>query len=234
MAARAPYQGTIPDAPSMPANQNCALWIEGFPPNITAHEILRRIVGVGKIYKLSISKPKPEDRHRTCGLKLVFWKEDDVERFLTLYIRRQFFFPGFVLEINENRHQVARQIECDNSRVLHITGPSELVNYATLLRILKDNLYFETDEVITHSPADSNYGWLEWRFSSYLGEASNARRVLDRALEGKYIAGLRGSEAQQLRHVVTFWGADPCERDYEASRQRVENTMAASAAWLFH
>ncbi|KAI1761544.1 hypothetical protein GGR53DRAFT_525010 [Hypoxylon sp. FL1150] len=223
------YHGNTPQVPPMPDNKNCCLWIEGLPPQVTEREFLSKIRGAGKIWNFSIARPK--EGHTTSAAKLTFWKETDVERFLDL-VKTTFKFGNYVLDINHNKFQTAAQEVSDKSRVIHIAGPGAVVNGPTLDRLFRANFYRGDDAVITHA-TDANSGWIEWRFASHIGQASRAWDILQAGRRGSLVLGTVGNEGELLRHVVTIWGADPCDEDYEAAQKRVADKMANSNTWTF-
>ncbi|XXG98830.1 hypothetical protein Hte_005160 [Hypoxylon texense] len=169
-ASSSAYRGTNNSSTTIPHHANTAVWITGLPEQCTPHDILSKIRNVGKIHNFSISRP--QGGMRTSAVKIAFWTQQDTDRFLDLFAKGGFRFDGVAPNVVMNRHQSAPQPVSFHSRVLHIWGPSAVVNTETLKRIFEAKCFFETDEVITHSVTGDN-AWIEWRFASYLGQASN-------------------------------------------------------------
>ncbi|KAI1776580.1 hypothetical protein F4818DRAFT_457384 [Hypoxylon cercidicola] len=165
------YRGVVHENVGIAEHENTCLWITNLPPNCSAHDILSKIRNVGKVYHLSINPPT--GRMNTSAAKLDFWNQYDTDRMLGLVSRGGFRFNGVTPTVRMNRHMEPPGPATDESRVVHISGPSAIVNQQTLDRIFYHNFFWTIDEVIPHFN-DGHTAWIEYRFASYHNQASNA------------------------------------------------------------
>ncbi|KAI4870345.1 hypothetical protein F4820DRAFT_443064 [Hypoxylon rubiginosum] len=170
-ASNSVYQGFNNQNVSIPNHENTCLWITRLPPDCTHHDILSRLRGVGKVFSLYINPPSGDIP--TSAAKLNFWDQYDVDRFLTLVGVGGFRFNQVPPTVTMNRNLSAPRPASGYSRVLHIRGPRAIVNEQTLNRIFRAKFFFFIDEVISHFD-DGSTAWIEYRFASYYGQASNA------------------------------------------------------------
>lgn len=59
---------------AIPADQNCSLFLVGLAPDLTTHELLSGIRGIGRVYATHINPPDPERGHVGSAAKLVFFE----------------------------------------------------------------------------------------------------------------------------------------------------------------
>ncbi|GAB1319131.1 RRM domain-containing protein [Madurella fahalii] len=190
---------------AIPAEQNCSLFLVGLAPDLTTHELLSGIRGVGRVYATHINPPDLERGHLRSAAKLVFFERAGAERFYDLYS-----FFGFSTPRNPHlRARVTwnriRSAEVDvggrKSRVLLVSGPPDVVNEQFLTSYLDTKLQYQVDEVLHRglSP-DGARVLLEFRFGSFRCQAEAARMALMREFRDS--------------GVVCEYGWDPCDRPW--------------------
>lgn len=59
---------------AIPAEQNCSLFVVGLAPDVTTHELLSGIRGVGRVYATHINPPDPVRGHFGSAAKVVFFE----------------------------------------------------------------------------------------------------------------------------------------------------------------
>lgn len=59
---------------TIPADANCSLFLVGLAPDLTTHELLSGIRGVGRVYATHINPPAPERGHVLSAAKVVFFE----------------------------------------------------------------------------------------------------------------------------------------------------------------
>ncbi len=65
---------------AIPADANCSLFLVGLAPDLTTHELLAGIRGVGRVYATHINPPVPERGHVFSAAKLVFFERKGAGR----------------------------------------------------------------------------------------------------------------------------------------------------------
>ncbi|KAK8083741.1 hypothetical protein PG996_002522 [Apiospora saccharicola] len=164
---------------------NCSVFIRGLPPNCTPDMILAHIRGCGaKIWALSINAP--DDRNPNhCAAKLVFFQRCGVD-WLFNHIRNGRFVitdeygtsytPNAVINKVKNGPQALNDIR---SRVLIVSGPSDLISVTSLDAFFKYDFYFEADCAFTTYDQD---GWrvIEFHFGSTRCQSENGYQALQR------------------------------------------------------
>jgi hypothetical protein len=58
---------------AIPTDANCSLFLVGLAPNLTTHELLAGIRGVGRVYATHINPPDPGRGHVLSAAKVVFF-----------------------------------------------------------------------------------------------------------------------------------------------------------------
>ncbi|KAI1431303.1 hypothetical protein GGR50DRAFT_680147 [Xylaria sp. CBS 124048] len=219
LATRGPFQNPATSVsinylgdPFLSANQsadiadelNTSVWITNLPPDLSYRMLLGSIRNCGKVYATVINKP--DAKHTTAASKLVFFDVAGVENLLHQARTGQFFVGGFMPRVCRNRIKTEEKSPCPNSRVLHIEGPSCIVNEIYLTALFEsDGITWQNEEVFTLHKSGS-LTRLEWRFGSYRCQAESARQLIDR-VKKREIA----MKANPLwQDVTVYFGIDPC------------------------
>ncbi|KAK4155014.1 hypothetical protein C8A00DRAFT_32193 [Chaetomidium leptoderma] len=184
------------------AEGNCSLFLVGLAPDLTTHELLSGIRGVGRVYATHINPPVPERGHVYSAAKLVFFERQGAEFFYDLYSTTGYATPRnphLRARVTWNR---VRSAEIDKegrrSRVLLVSGPPAIVSRAFLGAYLDTKMVYQLDEVVHHGASDDGGRvLLEFRFGSFRCQAEAARMALMREFRE---AG-----------VVCEYGCDPCD-----------------------
>lgn len=173
---------------NIPDSENCSLWLTNMPPDLSYKEYLSAVAvhKPGRISVSHINEPKENgDRSlpssRTCGGKLTFYRPEEAARFLHVARMGQFRIQGYCVRATYNRVKVAAQPpeRSHTSRCLIISGPVAIVDEMRLWWEFKENFEWDHDRVIILSE-ENGYRSLEWRFSSYRGQACSAYLYLRR------------------------------------------------------
>jgi hypothetical protein len=199
------YQGDIDldenQSANIPDEQNCSIFILGLPPMVTYREILAAIRNTGRIYQTYINAPEPEKGHSTSACKVVFFDRPSAERFWENH-RRGFFIQGYPMfpgRLRWNRVKSGTiEGSQDQSRVLLISGPNQVVNEHFLTGFFQSKIDYQVDQIITHNPG-SCFGraMVEFRFGSFRCQAEAGKMAIHREL---------------ARHGVRVrYGPDPCD-----------------------
>ncbi|KAK3905672.1 hypothetical protein C8A05DRAFT_41408 [Staphylotrichum tortipilum] len=178
---------------AIPADANCSLFLVGLAPDLTTHELLAGIRGVGRVYATHINPPVPERGHVFSAAKLVFFERKGAETFYTLHAAAGFATPRnphLRARVTWNR---VRSAEVDRggrrSRVLLISGPADVVDPGRLCAYLDTKMVYQLDEVLQHhhgyassseTGSDGGRVLLEFRFGSFRCQAEAARMALMR------------------------------------------------------
>ncbi|KAK8104448.1 uncharacterized protein PG998_011481 [Apiospora kogelbergensis] len=116
-------------------NDNCCLWLRGFPADLTVHRFLYQIqlFQLGKVAAVYVHPPV--DEITTTAVKATMWDRAGAERLFQAITAGQFGFYGYRLHAHWNRHaEAAQRPENDNaSRVILVIGPTEIVNPRKML-----------------------------------------------------------------------------------------------------
>ncbi|KAI0438077.1 hypothetical protein F4803DRAFT_570066, partial [Xylaria telfairii] len=198
--------------PYLPANQsanipdelNTSVWITNLPENVNHKTLLDSVRNCGKVYAAVINGP--EHGHITAASKIVFFDVAGAQNLLEQARKGIFTINGHPPRVILNRIKTEAKTPSPNSRVLHIEGPSCIVNREHLADLfLGDGITWQDEEVIVLS----NNGLLtrlEWRFGSYRCQAESARHLIDRTK--RYYNSIMPGNIWQ--GVTVHFGVDPC------------------------
>ncbi|KXX80607.1 hypothetical protein MMYC01_202678 [Madurella mycetomatis] len=170
---------------AIPAEQNCSLFVVGLAPDLTTHELLSGIRGVGRVYATHINPPDPARGHLGSAAKVVFFERAGAERFYDLYSAFGFSTPRsphLRARVTWNRIRSAEvDVGGHKSRVLLVSGPPDIVNQQFLMSYLDNKMQYQVDDVL-HRGAnpDRTRVLLEFRFGSFRCQAEAARMALVR------------------------------------------------------
>ncbi|KAI2635710.1 hypothetical protein GGS26DRAFT_509804 [Hypomontagnella submonticulosa] len=190
-----------------------SLWLTNLPPDCTHRMLLGAIRRCGKIYATVINPPEYPVRnqphrgnHLTSASKLVFFDRAGVERLIAQSQAGQFSVEGYVPRLRMNRIRSAPREPSGQCRVLHIDGPSHIVNERFLNTFFQTKFIYELDEVITLR-VRNGFTRQEWRFGSYRCQAESARQSIARE---KARRNLSDAERIAWSQVQVHFGVDPC------------------------
>lgn len=205
MGFSANYQGNIflekNRSADIPDDQNCSIFILGLPPMVTYRQFFAAIRNTGRVYQTRISAPEPDKGHTTSACKVVFFDRPSAERFWENH-RRGFVirdYPMFEGRLRWNRvKSAAVEGSPDQSRVLLISGPDQVVNEHFLTQFFQSKLEYQVDEIITRNPGGIfGRSEVEFRFGSFRCQAEAAKMALHREFTDHGV------------HVR--YGPDPCD-----------------------
>ncbi|KAI0458188.1 hypothetical protein F5B21DRAFT_520099 [Xylaria acuta] len=199
--------------PYLPANQsanipdelNTSVWITNLPPNVDHKTLLDHVRNCGKVYAAVINGP--ERAHIAAASKIVFFDVAGAQNLLKQARDGKFVVGGYIPRVILNRIKTAAKPPSPNSRVLHIEGPSCIVNQPYLTALFRsDGITWQDEEVIVLSN-NGTLTRLEWRFGSYRCQAESARHLIDRVKRWNFMPPI---EAQMWQLVTVHFGVDPC------------------------
>ncbi|KAI1073378.1 hypothetical protein F5B20DRAFT_574831 [Whalleya microplaca] len=194
---------------NVPEEMNCALHLSNLPPGCTISDLLGAIRDVGKVYQSNVRPPTKE--YQTAAAKVVFWNREAVRKLMALSDEGKFTVGSYVPDIRMNDHPVTEQEPSPRSRVVQVSGPKEIVQQEYLEEVFHKNFDYDLENVLTlYQHAQETR--LEFRFSSYRCQASNAYKFILRASRMQEIEGVKFSDGEQThwRQVRAYWGVDPC------------------------
>ncbi|KAI1768493.1 hypothetical protein GGR53DRAFT_462458 [Hypoxylon sp. FL1150] len=215
--------------PFLPANQsapvpeelNTSLWLTNLPPTCTHRQLLSAIRGCGKVFATVINPPEedarllalagagaPRPTHTTSASKLVFFDRCGADRLVAQSRAGRFTVGGYVPRLRPNRIKSAPREAGPQCRVLHIEGPSLIVNEFFLNNFFRAKFTYELEGVVTLAAArDGDVTRQEWRFGSFRCQAESARQSIARERE-------RHTDPSSGLHlwtqVTVHYGVDPC------------------------
>ncbi|KAH8163707.1 hypothetical protein CIB48_g4541 [Xylaria polymorpha] len=201
--------------PYLPANQsanipdelNTSVWITNLPANVNHKTLLDNVRNCGKVYAAVINGP--EHTHITAASKIVFFDVAGAQNLLDQAREGSFTVGDHIPRVIHNRIKTEAKPPCPNSRVLHIEGPSCIVNQRYLAALFRnDGITWQDEEIIVLSD-NGILTRLEWRFGSYRCQAESARHLIDRVKRHcNNIMPLNYS--QYWQGVTVHFGVDPC------------------------
>ncbi|KAI1079750.1 hypothetical protein F5B20DRAFT_580905 [Whalleya microplaca] len=201
------YQGCVKNNESVDILQteNCAVFLRNLPFNCDIPLLLGSLRNIGKIYASNIVPPS--DRFDTAGAKIVFFDRSAVDNLFEQIKSKRLTVGERFPEVVHNRHRAAAQPVSNKSRVVIIMGPPEIVNPAHLRHFFAGaNFWYDIDQITT-CWEEPGQRVMEWHFSSFRCQASNAMR----AIYEKKGSSFRNKQEQELWAKVTAtWGIDPC------------------------
>ncbi|KAI2778555.1 hypothetical protein F4815DRAFT_501299 [Daldinia loculata] len=155
-------------------DENCAIWIEGLPIDIDYPTLLAELRGTGKIYAVFINDPVK--RHHTCAAKVEFWGRDGVTRLFEKVKDGELRFGELVPTVRPNRVKKGAQPVSHRSRVIEITGPTQLVNVVTITAVLRQAFFYDM-ELIENLWTQAGQSMMRWTFASHRNQAETAMRL---------------------------------------------------------
>ncbi|KAK5659341.1 hypothetical protein OQA88_1434 [Cercophora sp. LCS_1] len=192
------YRGDQSRVSNIPADvqagENISFWIRGLPETVTHSEILDRIRQTGRVYHLVINGPT--DEHHTAAARLTFFSRQAAVTFADATMRG-FWVRGYRTQVREDRIGVLERVY--GSRVIVITGPIHLVNWASLRALLVPPRlrFYHLDRVLPlRETRHPDLVELEVHFASFRAQAEAASVIVRR-------------EWRPLGVTVRF-GDDPC------------------------
>ncbi|KAI1476087.1 hypothetical protein K445DRAFT_14982 [Daldinia sp. EC12] len=199
----------------IPEEESTSIWMTNLPPNCTHQMLLSSIRNCGKVFATVINPPdestgryRQRNPHTTSASKLVFFDRSGVDNLLAKSQAGMFSVDGYVPRIRMNRIRSAAREPGPHCRVLHIEGPSRIVNERFLHAFFQSKFNYELEAVLTLS-SNTWYTRQEWRFGSFRCQAESARQSIARE---KSRTNLPEAEMRDWKEVQVYFGVDPCAR----------------------
>jgi len=221
--------------PNLPANQSdeipekesCSVWITHLPPDCNVTMLLGQIRGCDKVFATVVNEPQFSEGKMYSAAKVVFWSRQGVDRLLQLSQQDQ-FIVGYnqpLVRMNRIRSKAARP--GPQSRVLHITGPVQVVNVETIRAEFEKEAFTWQDDMILVVAEDGKWRIIEWRFGSYRFQSQNACTCLNNKVKKAKAEEAKKAKAEEAREtgepveasmsddrwwsmVQVSFGFDPC------------------------
>ncbi|KAI1801222.1 hypothetical protein F4811DRAFT_535193 [Daldinia bambusicola] len=197
----------------IPEDQSTSVWMTNLPPDCTHQMLLGAIRNCGKVFATVINPPdestgryRQRAPHTTSASKLVFFDRSGVDNLLAKAQAGEFSVEGYVPRVRMNRIRSAARDPGPHCRVIHIEGPSRIVNERTLHAFFTSKFNYELEAVLTLS-SNPWYTRQEWRFGSFRCQAESARQSINRE---KQRTDLAEAEALDWKEVQVYFGVDPC------------------------
>ncbi|KAK7962787.1 uncharacterized protein PG986_003612 [Apiospora aurea] len=182
------YRGTMrAQASRVAENDNCCLFLTGFPAHITVREFIHQVQAyqLGKIAAVHITPPSANLSR--AAIKATMWNREGAVRLRHAIESQQIRFDGYNLRALWNRHRVAPQTAEDESRVILVIGRPEQFG---------EHFTFKLDRLVVKS-FTTDIMFVEYSFGSYVNQASNAYRLI--------------RDTFNSDHVLAVYRNDPCE-----------------------
>ncbi|KAI0547505.1 hypothetical protein F4679DRAFT_586376 [Xylaria curta] len=190
---------------NIPDELNTSVWITNLPPSITHKILLSNVRNCGKVWAAVINEAGLH--HFASAAKIIFFDVAGAQNLLRQAREGTFVVNSYVPHVLHNRIKTEAKPPGPNSRVLHIEGPSCIINQLYLKTLFSyARIAWQDEEVIVLS----NNGILtrlEWRFGSYRCQAESVRYLLDRV---KRCTLLSPDQATMWQGVTIYFGVDPC------------------------
>ncbi|KAI1207592.1 uncharacterized protein F4807DRAFT_462401 [Annulohypoxylon truncatum] len=206
---------------NIPEESSTSLWLTNLPPDCTHQLLLGTIRGCGKIYAAVINPPvyAKDDyvrgggasgaQHSTAASKLVFFDRAGLDKLMAKSQAGEFSVGGYVPRLRMNRIKSAPRPAGPQCRVLHIEGPSSVVNERYLGQFFQSKFKYELEGVLTLGQHGARTRQ-EWRFGSYRCQAESARQAINRE---KLRYNMSDEDRRVWSQVSVHFGVDPCARD---------------------
>ncbi|KAI0162311.1 hypothetical protein GGR57DRAFT_517648 [Xylariaceae sp. FL1272] len=191
---------------NIPDHLNTAVWITNLPPHLDHKMLLDNIRNCGKIWAAVVNEP--EAGHITSAAKVVFWDVTGAEHLLRQSVEGKFIVGDYIPRVRRNRIKSEAKPSGVHSRVLHIEGPSYVVNEPYLAAFFRHNDIKWQDEAVLTLMSNGNRTRLEWRFGSYRCQAESARHAIDRVK--RPFNPVDQFSFQLWQDVSVYFGVDPC------------------------
>ncbi|KAK7994775.1 hypothetical protein PG990_013548 [Apiospora arundinis] len=191
------YHGTQRRNPeNIPNEINCCIFAKGLPSTLTVRQLLHEleIRQLGKVAAVHINPPA--HGHTTCAVKVTMWTRAEAERLTRAFRSRQIAFESHRIQCYWNKHKEAPRDDVSASRVVYIIGPPRIVSPSAILPWFAGHFHFKMDQVIVQV-FTAEIMVVEYRFGSYINQASNAYKLI----RDTYDPG----------NVAIAFGRDPCE-----------------------
>ncbi|KAI1810809.1 hypothetical protein GGS20DRAFT_589139 [Poronia punctata] len=198
------------DEPNLLDRDNCSLWVTRLPADTTHKTLLQSIRNCGKVYACVLNPPQ-----RANGLaasKIIFFDVAGAQALLHQFITGEFVVGGMKPLVRYNRFGCRAQPSSTrtHSRVLNITGPSHMVNQATLTNLFTArNIKWQNEEVLVEY-TDGEFTHLEWRFGGYRYQAELAYKAISEEIAAWDPSVSLTQRAPAWRNVTVQFGKDPC------------------------
>jgi hypothetical protein len=178
----------------IPADQNCALWITGIPPQATYSDFLSSVRG-GKVYACLFNPPTGD--FPTIAAKLVFFTRASAVEFLrrsespegirVLGRRVKTFWNRIFYPAVNNPQQ---------SRVVVISGPEELMSFEVFEGFFQARFLYDLDRCFEVPSGRVGVVSHVWRFASFRAQAESAKIAIEKELSPLF---------------EVSYGLDPCD-----------------------
>jgi hypothetical protein len=191
---------------NIPDDQNTSVWITNLPPDLDHKMLLDSIRDCGKVWAAVVNGP--EKGHTTAAAKVVFFDVSGAQNLLQQAREGKFIVGGYIPRVRRNRIKTQAKPLCPNSRVLHIEGPSCIVNQPYLASLFHgDDIKWQDEVVLTLSYTEM-LTRLEWRFGSYRCQAESARHLIDKVKKRPDL--MSWDDFVLWQGVTVHFGVDPC------------------------
>ncbi|KAI1400467.1 hypothetical protein F4819DRAFT_461209 [Hypoxylon fuscum] len=184
--------------------ENCAVWIQGLPPDCNHTMLCGALRATGKLYAVVINPPV--DCYKTCAAKVVFWDRKGVSRLAEKVNSGKFIVSNHRPRMTANRIKTSAQPPSSNSRVIDIRGPSSIVNFPFLNSFLRTHFFFDLEgvEVLENNGYET---CMRWSFGSYRSQSEFA---MYRIRSQQHRENQGSLEGLLWSHVSVKWVPDPC------------------------
>lgn len=212
------YRGNInnPRNRSDPWNRdiNCSVFITNLPLGVTVKGLLDALVEIGpfgKVYQTHIMEPS--GIHELPGARLTMWDRPSAESVYAAIDSGRLVIGGLTAQVVWD--QILRVPHLGRtylSRVLHIRGPSHIVDVESIYDILNELIVYQTQRVSVLWESEDERE-IRWIFGSFYAQAEPARMALCQRWRGNPACFVRaGRDPMEVgnRHMEpSLYDVDP-------------------------
>lgn len=186
--------------PKVPEHVNTVIYMEGLHPETTYRDLFRALRG--KILRTHIASPNK--KFPTAAAKVGFFKRIDALKTMHAVKTGQMYIRGLQVPIvkwnwdGATEEQIIHNAHL-HSRVIHIKGPSNVMNMEFFDNLFKSKIYFDLEDKFEVPCNEEGMTRYEWRFGSIPNQAEAAVWIIERE------PNLKESG------IEVSYGPDPCE-----------------------
>ena len=173
---------------NIPADENCKVYINRLPYNLTYEQLLTAIRNCGKVKTTHINNGNARAQepvagearpHLTSDASVTFFDRRSAEALVSQNGRfRAGDATAIMPQVRWNRQKVAAENDTGKSRVLRFTGPSTFVNEESLHAYFRSKVTYNVEKVETIF-SGTGITQMDWCFSGWWPQAVACKRALE-------------------------------------------------------
>jgi hypothetical protein len=177
----------------VPLEESCSIFVRNIPARATYKDFLSSVKG-GKVFICRIDPPNGE--FQTQAAKLVFFNRLAASAYLWEVAHRGVVVLGQPLRASWNRVRYAQHLHSNQSRVIMIIGPENLMSFDYFEQFFSERFQYDLQarfEVRSDIPGTKIH---IWQFACLRAQAESAKLAIEREFVGIF---------------KVQWAPDPCD-----------------------